>query len=116
LTSGYIVRPRADIDLDEIAEYLTQQSSLDIGLNFLAEAQRTFALLKTQPAMGWQCKFERSRLAGVRMFRVRAPFDDYLIFYQPRGERVEILRVLHGRQDLANAFSQQDISPEVDKS
>lgn len=109
MSFGYAVRPKADLDLDEIADYLTQQSSLDTGLSFLAEAHRTFTLLTAQPAMGWRCKLHDSRLAGVRMFRVGAPFTDYLIFYQPRGERIEILRVLHGSQDLEALFSQQDV-------
>jgi toxin ParE1/3/4 len=109
LNSGYVVRPKADLDLDEIADYLTQQSSLDTGLRFLTEAHRTFTLLATQPAMGWRCKLGPSRLKDVRVFRVSAPFAEYLIFYQARGERIEILRVLHGSQDLEVLFSQQDV-------
>jgi toxin ParE1/3/4 len=104
-----VVRPKADLDLDEIADYLTQQSSLNTGLSFLDEAQRTFALLTTQPDMGWQAKFNDSRLTGVRVFRVSPPFTHYLVFYQPRRERIEILRVLHGAQDLEAAFLHQDL-------
>jgi toxin ParE1/3/4 len=107
LSFGYVVRPKADLDLDEIADYLTQQSSLDTGRSFLDEAQRTFALLATQPDMGWRAEYNDSRLTGVRAFRVGAPFTNFLIFYQPRGERIEILRVLHGAQDLETLFSRQ---------
>jgi toxin ParE1/3/4 len=109
LSFGYVVRPKADLDLDEIADYLAQQSNIDTGLSFLVEVHRTFALLTTQPAMGWRFKVSDSRLTGVRVFRVGAPFTDYLIFYQPRGERIEILRVLHGSQNLEALFSQQDV-------
>ncbi|MCT7967115.1 type II toxin-antitoxin system RelE/ParE family toxin [Laspinema sp. D1] len=33
------------------------------------------------------------------------PLDGYIIFYRVRGEIVEILRVVHGRQDLEELFS-----------
>ena len=34
---GFVVRPRADRDIDEIADYLVEQSGLDTGLRFLSE-------------------------------------------------------------------------------
>jgi toxin ParE1/3/4 len=102
LSSGYTIRPKADLDIDEIADYLTAQSSFGMALGFLSEAHRSFALLASQPGMGWQCKMNHPRLKSARMFRVGAPFEDYLIFYQPRGKRIEILRLLHGSQNLDN--------------
>ena len=42
---GYVVRPRADQDIDEIADHLVEQSGLDIGLRFLSEVYETFVLL-----------------------------------------------------------------------
>ncbi len=42
---GYVVRPRADQDIDGIAAYIVEQSGLDIGLPFLSEICGTFALL-----------------------------------------------------------------------
>jgi len=44
------------------------------------------------------------RLKTVRVFRVSAPFENYLIFHQRRGIRIEILRLLHGSQDLENLW------------
>ena len=34
----------------------------------------------------------------VRMWRVR-DFEKYLVFYEPRGRDVEIIRVIHAAQD-----------------
>jgi plasmid stabilization system protein ParE len=58
--------------------------------------------------MGWRCKFADPRLKGVRVFRVSAPFEEHLIFYRLRGKRIEILRLLHGSQDVEALFGQSD--------
>jgi len=77
---GFTVRPQADRDIDEIADYLTEEGSLDVGLQFLAELYETFALLASQPDMGWPCKVRHPQLAGARTFRVSERFERFLIF------------------------------------
>jgi len=104
LSLGYSIRPKADLDIDEIADYLTEQSSLNTALRFLSEAHQSFALIARQPGIGWRCKMHNPRLKTVRVFRVSAPFENYLIFHQRRGIRIEILRLLHGSQDLENLW------------
>jgi toxin ParE1/3/4 len=56
------------------------------------------------PGMGQGRKFKHSELSGLRSFRVEG-FRNYLIFYRPAGEGVEIIRVLHGAHDLDALFS-----------
>ena len=102
---SYVVRPRADRDVDEIADYLAEAAGLDTALQFLSEVYETFGLLATQTNMGWACKVAHPTLAGARTFRVSARFEKYLIFYQPYSERIEILRVLDGSQDLEELFA-----------
>lgn len=104
MTFGYVVRPRADRDIEEIADYLAGQVGLDLGLRFLAEIYETFALLASQREMGWHCKVRHADLINARTFPVSARFDKYLIFYQPLSGGIEIVRVLHGAQDLAALF------------
>ena len=77
---GYVVRPRADRDIDEIA------------IQFLAEIYETFGLLATQQQMGWLCKVRHPQLLTARTFRVSSRFEKHLIFYQPYSGRIEILR------------------------
>lgn len=97
----YVVRPRADADIDEIADYLADKASLEMGLRFLAELYETFGMLGAQPDMGWSPKVGRAELAGMRAFRASARFEKYLVFYRPLEDRIEVVRVLHGSQDLA---------------
>ena len=107
MSFGYVVRPRADQDIDGIADYLVAQSGLDIGLLFLSEMYETFALLGTRREIGWHCKVRHPQLMTARTFRVSERFDKFLIFYQPYQDRIEILRVLHGAQDLVALFNRE---------
>jgi len=42
-------------------------------------------------------------LAGVRMLRI-AGFDNYLIFYCPTENGIDIIRVLHAKRDIDALF------------
>ena len=104
---GYVVRPRADRDIDEIADYLATEAGLDTALQFLSEVYETFGLLASQPNMGWLCKVHHPQLSSARTFQVSSRFEKHLIFYQPYSERIEILRVVHGSQELEELFSEE---------
>jgi len=45
---------------------------------------------------------------SARVFRVRG-FEKVLIFYRPSRQRIEILRVLHGSQDLEALFAKEGV-------
>lgn len=99
MSRRYVVRPAADRDIDEISGYLEENAGIDISLQFISEVYAAFALLATQPEMGWRLK---SRFANheVRVFRVSSRFSDYLILYHLCFGRLEIVRVVHGSRDL----------------
>ena len=50
--SQYVVRPKADQDLDDQAYYYGAEVSPELGHRFLVAAHHTFALLATQPKWG----------------------------------------------------------------
>ncbi|MGA9528114.1 MAG: type II toxin-antitoxin system RelE/ParE family toxin [Terriglobales bacterium] len=95
----YSLRPKADQDLDEHSRYLAQQGSPDAGHRFLVAAHESFALLATQPEMGWHFRSRYPGTLGLRAFRVSG-FERMLILYLPHPTGVEILRIVHGARDL----------------
>jgi toxin ParE1/3/4 len=100
VTEGrYVVRPRVDRDLDEQAYYYATEASPEVGHRFLVAAHDTFALLATQPQMGWQSRLGRPELKRLRVWRVKG-FERVLILYVPLADGVEILRVVHGSRNL----------------
>lgn len=97
--SRYLVRPRADGDLDDQAFYYATVASADVGHRFLLAAHDTFALLATQPDMGWDARLRHPSLKSLRVFRVKG-FERILALYLPMPDGVEIVRVIHGSRDL----------------
>jgi toxin ParE1/3/4 len=105
VTVSPFIRPKADRDLDDIVDDLSEHGTLEVGLKFPASFHKTLEVLCSNPAVGWPCRLPDRRIAAVRVFQVGKPFEKYLIFYQLFGNRLEILRVIHGAQDLEQILS-----------
>ncbi len=66
---------------------------------FLIAAERTIQELALAPGMGKQRDYSASHLLDLRSWRIRG-FENWLVFYRPISDGVEIIRVLHGARDL----------------
>ncbi len=99
IRSRYLLRPKADQDLDVQAHYYAIEASVEVGHTFLTAAHKTFALLATQPHMGWRSRLRNPSLSSLRVFRVMG-FEKILVLYRPLPDGVEILRVIHGSRNL----------------
>ena len=104
MSLGYVVRPVADQDIDALADSMAEYAGADRGLDFLTDVYATFSLLASQPEIGWPSKLSNPHLQFARTFRVSDRFEEILIFYQPYGSRIEIIRVVHGARDLRTLF------------
>ncbi|WP_199249320.1 type II toxin-antitoxin system RelE/ParE family toxin [[Phormidium] sp. ETS-05] len=94
--SQYQISPSASRDLNDISEYFLLQN-IAAGERFFQEFNRKCKYLNQFPYMG---KSYGPLLTDLRGF----PLDGYIILYRTGGETVEILRVVHGRQDLEELF------------
>jgi toxin ParE1/3/4 len=104
----YVVRPKADRDLDDQAYYYATEASPELGHRFLVAAHDTFALLATQPNMGWQSRLKQPELETLRVFRVNG-FEKIIILYLPLLDGVEILRVIHGSRNIQALLRRQGL-------
>jgi|SRR5580700_1117396 toxin ParE1/3/4 len=89
-------------DLLEHFDYIGDDSEA-AALRFLSAAESSFLDLAQNSMMGVTCEFRGARGKGLRRWRVKG-FENYLIFYRPFSDRVEIARVLHGARDLKRLF------------
>jgi toxin ParE1/3/4 len=96
-------RPTAQRDLLEHFIALGERAGEATALRFLQAAEDTFTELAAMPGMGRPEDFDNPRLTGMRRWRVRG-FDNYLIFYQPLSEGIEVLRVVYATRDLPGLF------------
>ncbi|MEO7852036.1 MAG: type II toxin-antitoxin system RelE/ParE family toxin [Rubrivivax sp.] len=91
-------RAAAKRDLVDHFIYLAENAGLDKAEHFLAQAEASFDDLARQPLMGAPLKLARPELAGLRKWRVK-DFDNHMIFYIPRPDKVSIVRVLYAARD-----------------
>ncbi len=84
---------------------------------FLAEAEATMIRLARMPGLGERYEPDEPLYAGLRYCRI-SRFRNYIIFYKPIPDGIEVYRVLHGARDidglLANEFGAPTDEPEVD--
>jgi toxin ParE1/3/4 len=79
-------------DLRHIASYIAQDNPAAAS-HWLDEMQQLFSILATQPRIG---KRMRTKTLGtVRQFSR----GNYVVYFKPLADGVEILRVLHGARD-----------------
>jgi len=86
-------------DLNDICEYIARNSSSKAASELFDAIRQKCKLVAEFPNMGKRYE----RLApNLRGFIVR----DYLIFYYPRSDGIDIARVLRGDRDLELLFSE----------
>ena len=89
-----LVRPEAECDLDEIWGYIAQDNPRNAD-SFLDRIQERFISLADFPQLGTG----RDELkTGLRS----QPLGNYLIFYFPLNDGIEVVRVLHGARDIGH--------------
>lgn len=86
---AFRLTPVADRDLSAIARYIAVSNPVAAHA-WLEEMHETFRLLGSNPEMG-------QLLQNDRFEQLRAHSrGNYVIFYQPMTDGIEVLRVLHG--------------------
>ncbi len=93
---GFHIRPEAARDLDEIRRHIAENNPAS-AVRLIEEVIELFHRLAEFAMMG------RSREELVPKQR-SFPVGNYVIFYQPISDGVEIVRVLHGSRDIESLF------------
>ena len=100
------VLPAADADIDKAFYDYQEKSGLETAFRFVDAVRESFELLVQMPYIGSPREFRHSRVRNMRMWIVKG-FSDYLIFYRPTDDTVEVLRVLHGKRDIEEILSDE---------
>lgn len=85
--------PAAKRDLKEISQYIAKRSGIERARTVLRNIARKMELHATQPNAAQQRDALRP---GLRSFSVY----DYIVFYIPIKDGIDVKRVLHGSRDL----------------
>lgn len=87
-----VIAPAAKNDLKDIYQYGLRQWGQAQSESYLSVIKNQFWLLTQQPHMGTE---RPELLPDTRSL----PIESHTLFYRVTANRVEIIRVLHGRQD-----------------
>lgn len=98
-------RASADRDLSAHAAYL-QQRSEQLANRFLDAAEETLQQLAAMPGLAGRWDSTHPTLANMRVWQVKG-FKNHLIFYREIPDGIEVIRVLHGSQDIEAVFGEE---------
>ena len=87
-----IIAPAAKNDLIDIFQYGLRQWGQAQSESYLSIIKNQFWSLTRQPLMGTE---RPELLPDIRSL----PIESHTLFYRVTADRIEIVRVLHGRQD-----------------
>lgn len=101
--NSYVFSKLAVRDLNEICDFIAQNNVKAASKLFDAIRQKC-KLFASFPDMGKDYAWISSDLRGFVI-------DDYIVFYYPREEGIDIVRVANGRRDLKALFEEFDDEP-----
>jgi toxin ParE1/3/4 len=87
------LRPKAEVDLLEIWDFIFQSGGMARADAFIDRIHTTCNNFEPFPEMG---KTRDSLAKGLRSITE----GNYIIFYQPTENGIDVVRVLHGARDL----------------
>jgi len=96
--SNYSFSDEAIEDLDEICEYIARSNPKSASKVF-DEIRQKCKLVADFPNMGKSYERLSPNLRGI-------VFKDYLIFYYPKEDGIDVVHVVNGYQDLEFLFSE----------
>ena len=106
MTPLILRREAAKRDLIDHFVYIGENHTIDRALRFRAKVDEAFRLLAENPLIGATRSFRNPAYNDVRLWPIR-DFPDYLIFYRPIDNGIQIERVLAAKTDY-----RQHLGPE----
>jgi len=93
-----IRRERARRDLEEAADYYFAEGGEALELRFIDAIEHTLNLIADRPAIGSLRYAHVLQRNDLRCFPAKR--FQYLVFYIEFPDRIDVLRILHGRRDI----------------
>lgn len=89
-----LIAPAATVDLKDIYQFGLRQWGQTQSVSYLETLKEKLWALTEHPLMGTE---RPELLAGIRSL----PIQSHILFYRVTSTSVDIIRLLHGRQDPA---------------
>jgi toxin ParE1/3/4 len=99
-----VKREAAKRDLIQRWVWYAENATLEVADRFLNAADDAIAAAAKHPESGQPVFSGRRDLQSMRRVPVGDGFEKTLLFYFPLSDGVDLVRVLHGNQDLDRIF------------
>jgi toxin ParE1/3/4 len=86
--------------------YLVEQGAPEVAFRFLDAVEAPVGQLLRMPGIGSPNELKNPSLKGLRAWPVK-DFDEILIFYVVEKEAVKVIRILHGKRDIARILKRE---------
>jgi toxin ParE1/3/4 len=96
--SQILLEPCVERELWNIWLFIAEDNP-EAASRVIDAAFNTFRLLSRAPLIGKDLHFRHPNLRNVRSFPVSG-FTNYLVFYRPVSDGIQVLHVFHGARDL----------------
>lgn len=98
MTVRILRRLKAAQDAEAIADYIAKDS-LKAAVRFLENTESTLVELAELPGTGSRFESLHPELDNLRFRRVKG-FPNHFVFFIEHKDAIEVVRILHGAQDL----------------
>lgn len=99
------IRPAAQADIDEHADYLAEQGGEGLGYRFILAVEEVMDVLLEWPEAGAPWQSDHPRLQGIRRYRV-IDFTNHYI-YRVRTDALEVIHLYHAKQDIEHLLASE---------
>lgn len=102
-----IAREEAHRDIQRHVDRYREEAGEKVALALIEEVSRIFLIIAEHPALGSLRYSYELDLQNLRYLPLRRyPF---LVFYQERGDHIDIWRVLHAKRDIPSWMSNDPV-------
>jgi len=102
-----VIRPAAQAEIDQQADYLAEHAGEAFALRFLEAVRSTIISLLELPGASNPWLSDNPRLNGIRKHKVNG-FPNHLLFYRCTKTDIEFLHLYHAKQDFAERLTEDD--------
>jgi toxin ParE1/3/4 len=104
----YTIRPAARDDiLQQFHYYLVDLDKPEVASRFVEAVEKTIDKILRTPNAGAPKHLSNESLAGLRS-RAVEEFENIRVYYLAQEEKVRVIRVLHGKRDIACILEREE--------
>jgi toxin ParE1/3/4 len=108
------IQESAERDILRQVEWYAEHGLPDIARRFRLATKSSVAELLSTPHAGTPKLVANVQLKGLSTWWVRG-FDEFRIYYLMQGDLINVIRVLHGKRDIASILEREAVDQEREK-